>query len=653
MQRWSLRTLTCVGALWISGGFIVYGDDDDGRKSQLSPPDGSGLPDAVGVVELDQSELEIKVKNLAPAAAYGVFLDDGTGALVEVGVVTTNESGEGEIEFEGGGVGGTGGSTGEDGSDGSEDDDDGDDDGDDEAPLPFGVTSGDQLAGRAIEVRDADGAVVLAGLTPDLRFNNDDQEGKILLSPPEPTGDNDPSGEMELRQQNGRIRIKVEIERLDAVIAYEVILTNPATGESVSLGVITTDENGEGQMRVDTAQGDPVPFGVGSVSELLNFEIAVNDPDGNSVLVGTVDSVEEKPEEKEEGEKEGESCLASDDPESSAHGEVEIEVHADGEEKFEVEVERVDASSVFDVILTDDTGTSASAGQLTTNAEGRGELQLKSGDSLPFGAASVTELSGLAVAVVDAAGSTVLSGTVADLGTDADCDGDDDDGDDGDNNAPRLDVEPQIDAEGEELEIELEHVAADTLFTIQITAADGSVQDIGAIATDVEGRGELKFDTEDGDALPLGAASVSELEGLEVSAVSPEGEVVASAVVPAPIVDVSGDGMVVAALEIDPFAVIGPFDAAFLRGDSNSDLAVDISDPIFTLIYLFAGGTVRPLCLDAADSNDDGGLDIADPVASLNLLFSEGASAVPEPGMFIPGFDPTPDLLHCEESPTL
>ena len=46
-------------------------------------------------------------------------------------------------------------------------------------------------------------------------------------------------------------------------------------------------------------------------------------------------------------------------------------------------------------------------------------------------------------------------------------------------------------------------------------------------------------------------------------------------------------------------------DNAFLRGDSNTDARVDLSDAIFTLAYLFQGGDA-PLCLDALDSNDSG-----------------------------------------------
>ena len=48
-------------------------------------------------------------------------------------------------------------------------------------------------------------------------------------------------------------------------------------------------------------------------------------------------------------------------------------------------------------------------------------------------------------------------------------------------------------------------------------------------------------------------------------------------------------------------------DNAFLRGDSNTDTRVDLSDAIFTLAYLFQGGQAHALgiaCTGIADCPD-------------------------------------------------
>ena len=83
----------------------------------------------------------------------------------------------------------------------------------------------------------------------------------------------------------------------------------------------------------------------------------------------------------------------------------------------------------------------------------------------------------------------------------------------------------------------------------------------------------------------------------------------------------------------------------FIRGDSNADQIVDISDPLRTLSYLFVGG-MNPGCFDAADATDDGILDITDPIRTLQFLFLDGLP-LPPPTAEEPGPDPTPDSLGC------
>jgi hypothetical protein len=85
----------------------------------------------------------------------------------------------------------------------------------------------------------------------------------------------------------------------------------------------------------------------------------------------------------------------------------------------------------------------------------------------------------------------------------------------------------------------------------------------------------------------------------------------------------------------------------FLRGDSNDDGAVDLSDAVSILGYLFLG--VQPVagtfCEDSGDVNDDGALNVTDPIALLQHLFLGGpAPAAPFPEE---GDDPTSDSLRC------
>ena len=78
----------------------------------------------------------------------------------------------------------------------------------------------------------------------------------------------------------------------------------------------------------------------------------------------------------------------------------------------------------------------------------------------------------------------------------------------------------------------------------------------------------------------------------------------------------------VRAIDIHPEQFV-PRDIPFVRGDANSDGAVNIADSVFVLAFLFSGGTA-PRCEDAADFDDDGTLTITDPVYLLGYLFSGG-----------------------------
>ncbi len=88
-----------------------------------------------------------------------------------------------------------------------------------------------------------------------------------------------------------------------------------------------------------------------------------------------------------------------------------------------------------------------------------------------------------------------------------------------------------------------------------------------------------------------------------------------------------------------------PAGVSFVRGDSNGDGEVNISDPTYILVNLFLGGGGPP-CVDAADGNDDGGVDITDAIYVLNFLFLGGAAPpAPFPAC---GADPTVDQITCE-----
>jgi hypothetical protein len=96
------------------------------------------------------------------------------------------------------------------------------------------------------------------------------------------------------------------------------------------------------------------------------------------------------------------------------------------------------------------------------------------------------------------------------------------------------------------------------------------------------------------------------------------------------------------------------FCSHFIRGDSNLDGTVNLSDGVRTLNHLFLGDA--PLgCADAADADDSGVLELTDAVYTFLFLFSASGRAPPAPGPFDCGRDGggpfgNPDGLTCESA---
>ncbi len=706
-----------VGSLLVvlSFGVISQAHDGEGdRQSRLVPPDGAAAPRARGAVQLGHETFILKVEGL-PAGDYKVCLDDGTGTLAAIGTISVHAEDDHEDDGDDGD-----GDDGNDGKDGGDipggggdregDHEDGGDDHEDDGiesegvlklgadALPFGATSPLDLSGRAIAVKDAGDAVVLVGKTPSPIVKEPDEHvGHCPLSRPEAAADPDAEGVLKLESREGRIVIKVRVEGLDSGAVYGITLTNPADGVTETIGMVTIDEEGGGRFKIDTAEGDAVPFGATDLAALVGFKVAVKSADGVVVLAGTVCPAETREDGEEHGADEPcEANLARPEPapDADATGEVEIE----GEE-LEVEVERLAPLTAYDVVLIQpgDGGASATIGQVKTGEGGRGELEFEAeeGAALPFGKTKISELVGHGVEVKDATGAVVLKGAIPEMacapekedGGDDGHDGDDGDGDDGDGEddnppgadepceadlarpepAPDADAAGEVEIEGEELEVELAGLAPLTAYDVVLIqpGEGGGSAAIGQVKTGEGGRAVREFEVEEGVVLPFGKTKISELVGHGVEVKDATGVVVLKGAIPeiaceAEEEDRKGEdghdgedggdkpgGGGLAPLEEPIFVMLGRFDATFLRGDANRDAAIDISDALGVLEYLFIGGA-RPYCLDAADANDDGSVNITDAIGLLDHLFL-GGSRPTAPGTLISGSDPTPDALYCEE----
>ena len=83
----------------------------------------------------------------------------------------------------------------------------------------------------------------------------------------------------------------------------------------------------------------------------------------------------------------------------------------------------------------------------------------------------------------------------------------------------------------------------------------------------------------------------------------------------------------------------------FLRGDTDADGELLLTDGIVLLQYLFFLGMDAPSCADGADSDDDGSLTLTDAIFLLQHLFLQGPAPGGEPGQCVR--DRTGDDLDC------
>lgn len=165
----------------------------------------------------------------------------------------------------------------------------------------------------------------------------------------------------------------------------------------------------------------------------------------------------------------------------------------------------------------------------------------------------------------------------------------------------------------------------------QVISADAN----GVATVSLDGSATVDLD---GDALQLWWMTDGELlaTGERPTVPLPIGSHLIQLVVRDPADHVSTDELLI--------VVTGEF--SFLRGDSNTDGTVDISDAINTLGYLFTGNG-KVTCADAADANDSGTIDISDPIFTLGFLFLGTRESLPAPSPTA-GMDPTPDGLSCQ-----
>jgi len=218
-----------------------------------------------------------------------------------------------------------------------------------------------------------------------------------------------------------------------------------------------------------------------------------------------------------------------DSPDGDVEGKVRIESRVD-REKFTIEAEHLDPGAVVDFLLD---GVSIGTRAADASGEAKIELNTKDGDLLPFGVASVADLSGLAIEV-RLSGALLLTGEVPALPDSSVTPGNPGSGmDSGRGRADltplasgvegRIEIRQRLDTGEQRFKMEAEGLEPGTqvAFRIESLSAPGTFVNIASVVAD--SGGEAEINTQDGLPLPLGVNDVSQLVGLGVDVILDDG----------------------------------------------------------------------------------------------------------------------------------
>ena len=610
----STNRLVYLSIVILGGAGLIAREGESGGRSggsSLSSPGGTYY--VRGNASLDGS-IHIHGEGLPEGVEVEVHIADDTGAVTDVLPGKTDDNGSLEVEA---------------------------------SELPPGADSLNDLAGHEVEVVSSDdGHVLLEGSFPKVRSMDDHGEGSTALKPPVGAPIPTASGRARVKALDGRHAVEVKVRGLKDLTVYMVKVTSTA-GQSEVVGQITTHGGGNGALKVDSDDGGAMPLASGSIADLTGATVQVIDPDGVVVLEGTLPAIGQD----EANEVEVEVEIEFPEP-SSGHGDGGVRGSVDfktskGTAVVRLRLKKAAPGAVYDFTIRPAEATDRTLlAHVTANADGEAEVFLD-GD-LPLGATQIADLAGDILEVVDAAGKVLLTATVPETPR----------AEEPEQVARlRIDValalpdgaapspahgEVEFEEEGDEhvIELEAEDLVHDAAYRVEIRDPAGAAEALFEGTADAAGDFARRADFLFTDRLPFGVASFRALDGFAIVLLDGSGAVVLTGQISAP--PAGGGGALPGEVG---FAMVGSFDAPFLRGDSNRDFAVDISDVVFTLGYLFQGGSA-PACADAMDANDDGALDISDAINTLFALYGGGAP-VQFPGMSLAGFDPTADGLFC------
>jgi hypothetical protein len=249
-------------------------------RGDLLPPGGAPPPPPAGRIDetvraadaghAERSLFRLRVEHLAADAEFTLWGDDpatSDAALTQFGSLTTGGTGRGAFVL---------------------DSQAGD-------PMPFGAALPD-LAGKAVEVRDAGGAAVLVGEFPALPSPPEREpvlRGRANLTRPVDSESPNSVGRIVVEvhpatdDQPEWSRLRIELRGLAPFTQYTLFADDPATADAtlVQFATLTTDGRGRVRATYDTRKSGALPFDA-TLIDLGGKPVEVRDAGDVVVLSG-------------------------------------------------------------------------------------------------------------------------------------------------------------------------------------------------------------------------------------------------------------------------------------------------------------------------------------------------------------------------------
>lgn len=263
--RWSRRG---VFLALLSAGAVGFGSSGGSSwvRTRLVRPAEAPDADAKGTVDArsgnGHEELVIEGEMLTPDAVVNFFLQDGEGTLQQVASDTVESDGEVKARWKL-----------EDGG------------------LPFSAATVAELSGRGVELRDAEGNVLLQGAIGTVPAVSQGRKQKAVSTLVNVDMNFAPRGKgaikVEVHPRRDENRLTVKLEHVPRNVPLELHLTNPETDELEKVGDFVV-EGTEAKIKINTRSGQPLPFGVASVGDLSGLALEVRTSDGTPRFSGVV-----------------------------------------------------------------------------------------------------------------------------------------------------------------------------------------------------------------------------------------------------------------------------------------------------------------------------------------------------------------------------